>query len=110
PRRGRSFMGFEATARWPSPRQEPSRKRERACATKGGVRDPYEILGIDRNASADEVKAAFRRLAQKYHPDRNPTDPTAQEKFKEINAAYQLLSDPQKRAAYVRFGNAAFSG
>lgn len=74
------------------------------------MRDPYEILGIDRNASADEVKAAFRRLAQKYHPDRNPNDPTAQEKFKEINAAYQLLSDPQKRAAYDRFGNSAFTG
>lgn len=76
----------------------------------GGVRDPYEILGIDRNASPDEVKAAFRRLAPKYHPDRNPDDPTAQERFKEINAAYQVLSDPQKRAAYDRFGDAAFGG
>lgn len=71
-----------------------------------GVRDPYEVLGLERNASPDEVKAAFRRLAPKYHPDRNPDDPTAQERFKEINAAYQVLSDPEKRAAFDRFGEA----
>ena len=57
-------------------------------------RDYYEVLGINRNASADEIKSAFRKLSKKYHPDLNPDDPTAEEKFKEINEAYQILSDP----------------
>lgn len=70
------------------------------------MRDPYEVLGLERNASPDDVKSAFRRLAQKFHPDRNPSDPSAQERFKEINAAYQILSDPQKRAMFDRFGAA----
>lgn len=68
------------------------------------MRDPYEVLGLERSASADDVKAAFRKLAQKFHPDRNPGDDGAQERFKEINGAYQVLSDPQKRAMYDRFG------
>ncbi len=70
-------------------------------------RDPYELLGVARDASPDDIKAAFRKAAQKHHPDRNPGDEGAHERFKEINAAYQILSDPQKRAAFDRFGHAA---
>lgn len=75
-----------------------------------GARDPYEILGVSRNATPEEIKSAFRKLAAVHHPDRNPTDPTAHERFKKINAAYQILSDPQKRAAYDRFGDAGDGG
>ena len=67
-------------------------------------RDYYEVLGIDRNASEEEIKRAFRRLAFKYHPDHNHND-EAGEKFKEINEAYEVLCDPEKRAAYDRFGH-----
>lgn len=74
------------------------------------VRDPYEVLGIERGASPDEVKRAFRRRAAEYHPDRNPDDPAAQERFTEVNAAYQLLSDPKKRAVFDRFGPTPFDG
>lgn len=70
------------------------------------ARDYYEVLGVDRNASADEIKRAFRSLARKYHPDANPGDPSAEDKFKEINEAYSALSDPEKRANYDRFGSA----
>lgn len=69
-----------------------------------GVRNPYEVLGVQRNASPDDLKAAFRRLAARHHPDRNPGDADAQQRFKDVNAAYQLLSDPQKRAMFDRFG------
>ena len=72
-------------------------------------RDYYEILGVSRTCTERELKAAFRRLAKKYHPDANPDDPEAAEKFKEINEAYEVLKDPQKRAAYDRYGHAAFS-
>jgi molecular chaperone DnaJ len=72
------------------------------------VQDPYELLGVDRDAGADEIKSAFRRLAQKYHPDRNPDDDSSQQRFKEINAAYQILSDPEKKARFDRFGFSAF--
>src|SRR3954454_21066758 len=75
-----------------------------------GARDPYEILGVSRTGAPEEIKSAFRKLAAVHHPDRNPTDPTAHERFKKINAAYQILSDPQKRAAYDRFGDAAEGG
>jgi molecular chaperone DnaJ len=74
------------------------------------VRDPYDILGVDRAATQDEIKAAFRRLASQHHPDRNPGDDGAHHRFKEINAAYQILSDPQKRAAFDRYGEAAMGG
>ena len=68
--------------------------------------DFYETLGIDRSASEDDIKKAYRKLAMKYHPDRNPDNKDAEEKFKEIQKAYDILSDPQKKAAYDRFGHA----
>jgi molecular chaperone DnaJ len=73
-----------------------------------GVRDPYDILGVPRNATESEIRTAFRRLAAEHHPDRNPGDPDAQGRFTEVNAAYQILCDGQKRAAYDRYGAAAF--
>jgi molecular chaperone DnaJ len=72
------------------------------------VRDPYAVLGVHRGASEAEIKAAFRRLAAQHHPDRNPDDPEATARFKEANLAYQTLSDPHRRAAYDRYGAAAF--
>jgi molecular chaperone DnaJ len=70
-------------------------------------RDHYEVLGVTRNASPEEIKAAFRKLAAQHHPDKNPDDPKAAVRFKEINASYQVLSDPQRRAMYDRFGHRA---
>lgn len=69
-------------------------------------RDYYEILGINRDASDDEIKKAYRKLAMKYHPDRNPDNPKAEEHFKEAKEAYEILSDSSKRAAYDRYGHA----
>ncbi len=72
--------------------------------------DYYQTLGVARGSSADELKKAYRKLAMRYHPDRNPGDTEAEHKFKEINEAYDVLKDDQKRGAYDRFGHAAFEG
>ena len=71
-------------------------------------KDYYEVLGVPRNASDEDIKKAFRQLARKYHPDLNPGNKGAEEQFKEINEAFQVLSDPQKKAQYDQFGHAAF--
>ncbi|MDX2287555.1 MAG: molecular chaperone DnaJ [Hyphomicrobiaceae bacterium] len=71
-------------------------------------RDYYEILGVQRNATEQDLKAAFRKMAKQNHPDANPGDAKAEQRFKEINEAYEALKDPQKRAAYDQFGHAAF--
>ncbi|MBO4544011.1 MAG: molecular chaperone DnaJ [Bacteroidales bacterium] len=73
-------------------------------------RDYYEVLGVQKDASAEDIKKAYRQLALKYHPDRNPGDKNAEEKFKEAAEAYEVLSDPQKRSRYDQFGHAGMSG
>src|SRR5688572_16096482 len=75
-----------------------------------GKQDYYETLGVSRNASEEEIKKAYRRLAMKYHPDRNPDDKTAEENFKQAKQAYEVLSDSRKRAAYDQFGHADIGG
>ena len=71
-------------------------------------RDYYEVLGVGRDAADEEIKKAYRKLAVKFHPDKNPGDKSAEEKFKEIGEAYEALSDPQRRAAFDHYGHAAF--
>ena len=73
-------------------------------------RDYYEILGVDKKATAEEIKKAYRKKAIQYHPDKNPGDKEAEEKFKEAAEAYDVLSNPDKRARYDRFGHAGMSG
>jgi len=73
-------------------------------------RDYYEVLGVERSASEAELKKAYRRLAMKYHPDRNPDDAAAEAKFKEAKEAHDVLSSAEKKAAYDQFGHAAFEG
>ncbi|MDX1316395.1 MAG: DnaJ domain-containing protein, partial [Xanthomarina gelatinilytica] len=73
-------------------------------------RDYYEILGIDKNASAAEIKKAYRKMALKYHPDKNPNDKEAETKFKEAAEAYEVLSNADKKARYDQFGHQAFDG
>ena len=73
-------------------------------------RDYYEILGVSKGSSADEVKKAYRKVAMQYHPDRNPGDKAAEEKFKEAAEAYEVLSDSDKRAQYDRFGHPGVRG
>lgn len=75
-----------------------------------GKKDYYEVLGVDRNASADEIKKAYRKLAIKYHPDKNPGNKEAEEKFKEAAEAYSVLSDADKKARYDQFGHAGVEG
>ena len=69
-------------------------------------KDYYEVLGLSRQASDDEIKKSFKKLAMKYHPDRNPDNPKAEESFKDAKEAYEVLSDSQKRSAYDQFGHA----
>jgi molecular chaperone DnaJ len=76
----------------------------------GTKRDYYEVLGVGRNASEDELKSAYRKLALKYHPDRNPDDKDAEEKFKEAAEAYEVLRDSEKRSVYDQFGHAGLEG
>src|SRR5471030_1651628 len=71
-------------------------------------RDYYEVLGVERQTTVEEIKKSYRKLAVKFHPDKNPGDHTAEEKFKELGHAYEILSDPQKRAAYDQYGHDAF--
>ncbi len=73
-------------------------------------RDYYEILGVERDAPPEAIKKAYRQLALKYHPDRNPGDNTAEEKFKEASEAFEVLSDAQKRGVYDRFGAEGLKG
>ena len=73
-------------------------------------KNPYEVLGVARDASDADIKKAYHKLVMKYHPDKNPGDKVAEEKFKEVNNAFDILKDPQKRAAYDRYGDAAFAG
>src|SRR3954469_11514071 len=71
-------------------------------------RDYYEVLSVERTVTVEEIKKSYRKLAVKYHPDKNPGDKAAEEQFKELSEAYEALSDPQKRAAYDQYGHAAF--
>lgn len=73
-------------------------------------RDYYEVLGVSKGSSMDEIKKAYRRLARRYHPDANPDDPKAESRFKELSEAYMVLSDPEKRASYDRYGHAGVDG
>ena len=73
-------------------------------------RDYYDVLGVDKGASAAEIKKAFRRVAMKFHPDRNPDGADAEDKFKEAQEAYEILGDDDKKAAYDRFGHAGVDG
>ena len=73
-------------------------------------RDYYEVLGVGRDAAGQAIKSAYRKMALKYHPDRNRGDAKAEQRFKEISGAYDILKDEQKRAAYNQFGHAAFDG
>src|SRR5579862_1386611 len=84
----------------------PTRKDERSPVSRTSMpRDPYEVLGVQRDASEQQIKKAFRQLARELHPDVNAHDPQAEEKFKEAAEAYEILSDVERRATYDRYGH-----
>src|SRR3972149_176677 len=92
---------------------DPPRPGDRHWAGAGAwwsmatsTRDYYELLGVSRKATDKEIRAAYRKLARQYHPDLNPGNKSSEAKFKEIQAAYEVLSDPDKRSKYVQFGHA----
>jgi molecular chaperone DnaJ len=91
-------------------RSTKTRKESGTILASNVKRDYYEVLGVSREAGDQEIKSAYRRLALQFHPDRNPNNPDAEEKFKECSEAYAILADADKRAAYDRFGHAAVSG
>src|SRR5213080_494456 len=82
---------------------------ERPILTSNGKRDYYEVLGVARGSSEQEIKSAYRKLALQFHPDRNPNNPDAEEKFKGASEAYAILADAEKRALYDRLGHAGVS-
>src|SRR5437879_12033561 len=83
---------------------------ESPILTSNGKRDYYDVLGVQRGASDQEIKSAYRKLALQFHPDRNPDNPDAEEKFKEATEAYAILADSEKRGMYDRFGHAGVGG
>src|SRR3984893_9733369 len=83
---------------------------ERFTLTTNAKRDYYEVLGVSRTVPDVELKSAYRKLALQFHPDRNPNNPDAEEKFKEVSEAYAVLADSDKRAAYDRYGHAGLGG
>ena len=85
-----------------------SQYEESEVTSMGAKRDYYEVLGISRSADKDAIKKAYRKMAKKYHPDSNAGNPDAEEKFKEVTEAYNVLSDPEKKKLYDQFGHAAF--
>jgi len=97
-------------SRWHAIRSTSERGTGRTILASNVKRDYYEVLGVARGSSEQEIKSAYRKLALQYHPDRNPNNPDAEEKFKECSEAYAVLADTDKRAAYDRFGHAGVSG
>src|SRR5207248_5563723 len=81
----------------------------RVVTVRAAVKDPYATLGVAKNASAEEIKKTYRKLAKKLHPDVNPGDKKAEERFKDVSAAFEILGDPKKRALYDEFGEVALS-
>src|SRR6185437_11351458 len=88
------------SAEFPHHRYEGGRGRPRSGSEFTGMRDPYEVLGVSRTASAGDIKSAFRKLAKKLHPDANKHDPKAASRFSELNAAYEILGEADKRKAF----------
>src|SRR5213075_1402797 len=113
-RGGRPAAGRRRTAghraRGGAERLPPRRRRASARARGGGRVNPYQVLGVDKKASPEEIKKAYRKLARQYHPDRNPDDAKAEERFKEVQAAYDIVGDGEKRKQYDRGGMFGMGG